>query len=73
MAPPALAREVRPVPRVPGYRLLRRIGSGGSGVVYQAIQEAVGREVAVKVVRPGLFELPETRCRFVEEPGCRAG
>jgi eukaryotic-like serine/threonine-protein kinase len=34
------------------YRILRRIGSGGMGVVYEAEQERPARRVAVKVLRP---------------------
>ncbi|MCG6925745.1 MAG: serine/threonine-protein kinase [Acidobacteria bacterium] len=38
---------------IPGYRLLRRIGSGGMGHVWEADQiEPVRRRVAVKVIRP---------------------
>jgi len=41
-----------PLPRVPGFRLQRRIGRGGSATVYLAEQERddFSREVALKVV-----------------------
>jgi len=35
------------------YRLLDVVGHGGSGRVYRAVQEAIGREVAVKVLHAG--------------------
>ncbi len=35
-----------------GYELREQLGSGRFGVVYRAYQPAVGREVAVKVIRP---------------------
>lgn len=44
-----------PVPSdlVPGYELKRRIGRGGQGEVYEGIQLATRRRVAVKVVHVG--------------------
>jgi len=35
-----------------GYELRERIGAGSFGVIYRAHQPAVGREVAVKVIKP---------------------
>ena len=43
-----------PPDSIPGYRLLRRIGSGGMGHVWEAEQiDPVRRRVAVKIIRPG--------------------
>ncbi len=45
--------------RVPGsigsYRVLRKLGEGGTGVVYEAEQQHPRRKVALKVVRGGRF------------------
>ena len=43
-----------PPPAVPGYRVLRRIAGGGMGVVWLAEQANPRREVALKVIRPGM-------------------
>ena len=45
----------RPQPEVIGqYKVLSRIGAGGMGIVYEALQEKPHRRVAIKVLRPGL-------------------
>jgi serine/threonine protein kinase len=37
---------------IKGYQLLDLIGEGAYGAVYRARQEAVDREVAVKIILP---------------------
>jgi serine/threonine-protein kinase len=49
------------------YRVLERIGRGAMGVVYRAGDEAMGREVAIKVLVADLEEEPEIRTRFLRE------
>jgi serine/threonine protein kinase len=51
-----LAREATAHPeRIDAYRIVRCVGEGGMGVVYEAEQEApVRRTVALKLIRPGM-------------------
>ncbi len=49
------------------YRLVGRLGSGGTGVVYQAHQRAIDREVAIKVLRDELVTSQNSRDRFLTE------
>ena len=50
-----------------GYELGERIGSGGFGVVYRAVQPVVEREVAVKIILPEFANDPEFIRRFESE------
>jgi WD40 repeat protein/serine/threonine protein kinase len=49
------------------YRVLREIGRGGMGVVYEAEQISLGRRVALKVLPAQLLTLPSFRSRFERE------
>jgi len=50
-----------------GYDLGERIGSGGFGVVYQAVQRNVERGVAVKIILPEFANQPPFIRRFEAE------
>ena len=52
----APARQSRGPEWIGPYRILRRLGSGGMGVVYEAERLAPRRRVAVKVLRLGLHD-----------------
>lgn len=52
---------------VEGYRVLRMIGRGGMGVVYEAVQTSLDRRVALKVLRSELAEDPDFVERFRRE------
>lgn len=49
------------------YRITRQIGAGGMGVVYLARDEQLDRDVAIKVLAPGILEDEEARARFRSE------
>ena len=50
-----------------GYRLLERVGVGGYGTVWRAIQPEVGRDVAIKAIHPHLANDPAFVRRFEAE------
>ncbi|MFO0887935.1 MAG: SUMF1/EgtB/PvdO family nonheme iron enzyme [Isosphaeraceae bacterium] len=51
------------------FRILEHRGRGGSGAVYLALDEGLGRKVAVKLAHPGIADDASLRKRFVQEAG----
>lgn len=62
-----------PGERIGEYRLLGVLGRGGMGVVYEAVQEALDRPVALKVLPASRVVDRKSRERFTREAQAAAG
>jgi serine/threonine protein kinase len=58
--------DILPGTEIGDFLVLYKIGPGGCGVVYKALQRSVSREVALKVIKPGL-SADEVVARFERE------
>jgi predicted ribosomally synthesized peptide with SipW-like signal peptide len=56
-----------PGPSGPRYRLAEELARGGMGIIYRAIDETLGREVAVKVLQEKFMPDSGTTRRFADE------
>ncbi len=62
------AEQIQPGTLLGGrYRVVDRVGQGGMGAVYEAIQEGLDRKVALKILHAHLTSDPELRGRFQRE------
>ena len=64
---PAVARTSGIPEKIGRYRIVDRIGKGGMGMVYSAVDQMTDRTVAVKVMMADLEGTPETKARFYRE------
>ena len=64
---PFLLAGLTPGQMVAGYRLEEQIGAGGMAVVFRALDERLGRRVALKILAPALASDEAFRRRFVRE------
>ncbi|XZE53827.1 protein kinase domain-containing protein [Planctomycetaceae bacterium SH139] len=58
--------------RLGDYRLIREIGRGGMGVVYEAEQLSLGRRVALKLLPTSQLHAPNVAARFQREAAAAA-
>ena len=54
------------------YRIMEKIGSGAMGDVYSARDERLGRDVALKLIRPSSSQNPDHLRRFEQEASAAA-
>ena len=64
---PPTSGSLPPMARLGDYRIIRQVGRGGMGVVYEAEQVSLGRRVALKVLSKQLLVDARTRQRFERE------
>ena len=66
---PALTSQPDPLlgSHISEYVIQERIGAGGMGIVYRAVQPLIGKQVAIKVLKPGLGDATELVPRLLVE------
>ena len=62
-----LAEPLQPGARVGNYRIVRLLGKGGMGAVYEAAHLYIERRAAIKVLHAQLSHKNELRTRFLNE------
>jgi serine/threonine-protein kinase len=54
------------------YRVGQRLGMGGMGIVFEALDTQLNRQVALKIISPHLADDPAFRARFTREAQAQA-
>jgi serine/threonine-protein kinase len=73
MANPGSTADENEVPTLPPgttlgkYNIVRLLGAGGMGAVYEATHNEIGKKVAIKVLSPLIAAVPGARARFLRE------
>ncbi|UCH94314.1 MAG: protein kinase [Candidatus Aminicenantes bacterium] len=55
------------LPKIPGYRIEKKLGRGGMADVYLGVQEVLGRKVAIKVLAAEMLQNQQVVERFLNE------
>src|SRR5262249_12177432 len=63
----APAEEARELGRLGPYRVLKVLGVGGMGIVFEAEDPQLKRRVALKAMKPALASKESSRLRFLRE------
>jgi serine/threonine-protein kinase len=53
--------------RVGKYEIVRRLGQGGMGAVYEGLHVDIGKRVAIKTLNASISAMPGARARFLRE------
>ena len=64
---PDTGATLPPGTRLGKYEVVRRLGAGGMGTVYEATHAEIGKRVAVKVLSPSVAAMAGARARFLRE------
>ncbi|WP_322937247.1 serine/threonine-protein kinase [Nocardioides bizhenqiangii] len=74
MTTPTGPAEGFPAPgeRIGPFEIVRQLGTGGMGVVFEAVDTALQRRVALKVISPHVAGDPAFRARFTREAQAQA-
>ena len=59
--------DLSTIPEVPGYEIIRVVGQGAMGVVYEALDKKLHRTVALKMILMGPHASAKDRGRFKQE------
>lgn len=60
-------KAVDVLPEIPGFVIVRKLGQGGAGTVYEALQISIGRKVALKLLSQDRLPPAAMRQRWLTE------